>query len=99
MLDLAAAGHQYKLNLYAEDSAGSRRLLESHDNTDTHSVDDYAVASKSGGTSKRQVYGWDAFMNHRYVYMEQTAPRVFERPFKRTTQHIFTMYLMPPVDV
>jgi len=64
LLDLSAAGHCYKLKIYSEDANGKRSLLESHDNTDTHSVDDYAIESKSGVTSKRQVYGFDSFMNH-----------------------------------
>jgi SET domain-containing protein len=63
-LDLSAAGHCYKLKIYSEDQAGTRCLLETHDNTDTHSVDDHAIESKSGATSKRQVYGFDSFMNH-----------------------------------
>ncbi len=64
LLDLSAAGHCYKLKIYSEDANGKRSLLESHDNTDTHSVDDHAIESKTGATSKRQVYGFDSFMNH-----------------------------------
>ncbi|KAL7538014.1 hypothetical protein ACHAWF_005965 [Thalassiosira exigua] len=50
LMDLSITDHHYKLNFL--------------DNNDTHSVDDFANSSKSGSTSKRQVYGWDAFMNH-----------------------------------
>ncbi len=64
LLDLSSADHCYKLKIYAEDQNGKRSLLETHDNTDTHSVDDHAIESKSGATSKRQVYGFDSFMNH-----------------------------------
>lgn len=60
MLDLSAIGHGFKLKIYSEDC----ELLSEHCNNDTHSVDDYAAASKTGSESKRQVYGWDGFMNH-----------------------------------
>ena len=62
LLDLI--GHGYKLKIYSEDHNANRCLLSTHDNSDTHSVDDYAVGSKSGIANKRQVYGWDSFMNH-----------------------------------
>lgn len=77
MLDLSTMGHGYKLRVYAEcndndaenfphviKSNNHRRLLAEFDNSDTHSVDDYADGSKSNATNKRQVYGWDSFMNH-----------------------------------
>lgn len=60
MLDLSAIGHGFQLRIYSEDC----ELLSQHCNDDTHSVDDYAAASKTGSESKRQVYGWDGFMNH-----------------------------------
>lgn len=64
MLDLSAAGHGYKLRVYSEDGRGKRQFLHEFDSNDTHSVDDYADGSKNGETSKRQVFGWDGFMNH-----------------------------------
>jgi hypothetical protein len=60
MLDLSSIGHGYKVKIYSED----RQLLSKHYNDDTHSVDDHAPGSKTGTESKRQVYGWDGFMNH-----------------------------------
>jgi hypothetical protein len=64
LLDLSAVEHKHEVKIYSEDQNGSRNLLEVVSNTDTHSVDDHAVGSKSGIASKRQVYGWDSFMNH-----------------------------------
>jgi hypothetical protein len=64
LLDLSDAGHRHKVNIYSEDQNANRILLETHTNTDTHSVDDHAIESKAGVASKRQVYGWDSFMNH-----------------------------------
>lgn len=64
LLDMSSVGQQHKVHIYSEDQHGNRILLETVSNTDTHSVDDYAVGSKSGVANKRQVYGWDAFMNH-----------------------------------
>lgn len=60
VLDLSGIGHGFKLKIYSED----RQLLSQHFNDDTHSVDDHAPGSKTGSESKRQVYGWDGFMNH-----------------------------------
>lgn len=60
MLDLSTIGHGFKVKIYSED----RQLLSEHYNDDTHSVDDHAPGSKTGSESKRQVYGWDGFMNH-----------------------------------
>ena len=60
MLDLSSIGHGFKVNIYSED----RQLLSKHYNDNTHSVDDHAPGSKTGSESKRQVYGWDGFMNH-----------------------------------
>lgn len=64
LLDLSAVRHEHKVKIYTEDQNGNRTLLETVSNTNTHSVDDHAVGSKSSIASKRQVYGWDAFMNH-----------------------------------
>jgi hypothetical protein len=60
MLDLSSVGHGFALKLFLEDG----KFLSQHFNNDTHSVDDYAEGSKTGSESKRQVYGWDGFMNH-----------------------------------
>uniref|UniRef100_A0A7S2M487 Histone-lysine N-methyltransferase n=1 Tax=Skeletonema marinoi TaxID=267567 RepID=A0A7S2M487_9STRA len=60
MLDLSSIGQVFEVKIYSED----RELLSKHYNDDTHSVDDHAPGSKSGTESKRQVYGWDGFMNH-----------------------------------
>lgn len=60
MLDLSSIGQVFEVKIYSED----RQLLSKHCNDDTHSVDDHAPGSKTGSESKRQVYGWDGFMNH-----------------------------------
>ena len=60
MLDLSSIGQVFEVKIYSED----HELLSKHYNDDTHSVDDHAPGSKTGSESKRQVYGWDGFMNH-----------------------------------
>lgn len=60
MLDLSSIGQVFEVKIYSED----RELLSKHYNDDTHSVDDHAPGSKTSSESKRQVYGWDGFMNH-----------------------------------
>ena len=60
VVDLSSMGQVFELKIYSED----RQLLSKHDNDDTHSVDDHAPGSKTSNESKRQVYGWDGFMNH-----------------------------------
>ncbi len=60
MLDLSSIGQAFEVKIYSED----RQLLSKHYNDDTHSVDDHAPGSKTSSESKRQIYGWDGFMNH-----------------------------------
>jgi hypothetical protein len=61
MLDLSDQNSKFKLRVYDHED---HRLVSEFDNSSTHSVDDHAPDSKLGAASKRQVYGWDGFMNH-----------------------------------
>ena len=64
MLDLSSKDSKFKLCVYAPEHDERNRLVGVFENSSTHSVDDHAPASKLGAVSKRQVYGWDGFMNH-----------------------------------
>ena len=94
LLDLSAAGHCYKLKIYSEDTNGKRSLMETHDNTDTHSVDDHAFESKSGTTSKRQVYGFDSFMNH-----SCQANAYFPLLYRTSTEMCYQAIALCDIDV
>jgi hypothetical protein len=60
LLDLSASGNKFIVQINSEDG----QFLSQHFMTTTHSVDDHAPSSKIGSESKRQVYGFDGFMNH-----------------------------------
>ena len=58
LLNLSHFNNRFVLQIFS--SGDSATPVAQYENSDTHSVLDYAVGSEP----KRQVYGWDGFMNH-----------------------------------
>eukprot|EP00956_Cyclotella_meneghiniana_P031722 scaffold84212_cov72-Cyclotella_meneghiniana.AAC.3 len=62
LIDLSFVNNGHILQVFSYEDP--QKLLAEYRNSDTHSVEDYGAESNQAETSRRQVYGWDSYMNH-----------------------------------